>query len=158
MKRVILAFVLIISCYHANGQTLEIPELEKHVGRNWRATPAERAYCQHIYYSIIVDTDQQGKIKSWKYNNDIPGSFNKQFDFLKNFQVPKKYKLENSTILFFITVDQTIVCPTATAHLQETTNVMTELLENIATQLGKNPRTRIIYRPFWAKLFNTILN
>ena len=158
MKRVFATLVLLTAFYHAFGQLPGIFELDKFIVKNWRNTEEQKTYCRFFYYSIIVDTDKLGIIRSWKFNNFVPPEVKKDFRFLIGFQFPEKYRLQNSRILFYITVDQSIVCPKATTSIAQPREVMTEVLENIATEMDKDPQLKIIYRPLPMKYYKTIVD
>ena len=154
MKTIILTFCVLISLLHPElEKPLAIPEFEKFLIKNYRATQKQRAICSFDMAIVVVRTDKNGKIVNIDYKNEVSKDIQTNLEFVKGYKFPDMYKINSAEILFFLTVDQQDICPDDTRATNFTASVLRESLNAIQNQVKKQPETIILYNTIQVKVF-----
>jgi len=129
-------------------------EFEKYVIKNYRATIQQRSECKFFYASIVVQTDKSNKIIDLQFQNGVSEDMKSSLSFLKGYEFPAKYKVDENPILFFLTVDQQDICPMVPDTNNISIRVLKESLTIIKTQLDKDSESIILYDVIPVKIFS----
>lgn len=158
MNKIIISLLFFLAVTKPSMGQIGIPEFSKFFGKQFRVSPAFRKNCEFSFFSILMQTDNSGTIKSVDFKNEVPEDMKVYFDFLKGYQFPEKYAIKNKPVLFFITIDRSDYCPDFKVTNPHMNEIMRTPLLIIKKQLAANAKTIVFYDTFVTRLSRGTVN